>query len=345
MLLHAFQIADELDIMLWLLSKAALERNEILVKHIYYDIENNGLTSKENDMKWNYRFIEPPIVVYYVTTTDQYGNINVAPVSLGTHMGFGEGNGGGRVGYYTFSLVHTETGRGNDADTAWTTAPRDSSFNLDANGECVISYCTKRQMKEMRIAGCPIPTGIDEGEIAGFSYFKSEKVNPPCIADCPVNMEAKIVFSKVFGDVKLYVCKVVALHVDEYYDKLDKETAGHPGLILTDPIFEIYLEGDVLFGNRADDGQDTLRMKLATMGADTPFLQEPKNIGPRRKWLGTFTMWMKDELEQGNISENEYTEIMSLYCNWGKDMNPKTNGDTKKALTEWVKEIVWHRNP
>jgi flavin reductase (DIM6/NTAB) family NADH-FMN oxidoreductase RutF len=272
-----------------------LDKKEICMKHKYYDIENTNALYASGDAKCNYRFIEPPIIVYYVTTTDQYGNINVAPISLGTHMGFGDGNSGGLVGYCNFSLIHKATGRGEDAPTATMTAPRDTGYNLDQNGQCVISYATARQLKEMRITGCPVPTGIDEGEIAGFHYYPSVKVAPPCIDECPVNMEATVVFSKVFGHVKMYVCKIMALHVEEYYDKLDKDTRGHPGLILTHPLFEIYQEGDVFFGNDADDKRENLRMKLATMGPHTPLVQEPSDIG---------------------------------------------HGDTKKALTEWIKKIV-----
>ena len=313
------------------------------MKHIYYDIERDGVLGSDDKLPVNTRWIEPPTITYFVTTTDKYGNINVSPISLGTHMGFNATQQGGHVGYFSFSLVHVEN-TDSPEEMNRQLAVRDTENNLEYNRECVISYCTKHQMKEMRITGCPIPRGLDEGEIAGLTYFEAKKVAPPCIQECPVNMEAKVVHSKLFGVVKLYVCEVVALHVDEYFDKLDKQTTGHPGLILTEPIFEIVQEGELYFGNQADQTRGNFRMNMAAMGPDTPLLQEPANIGPRRKWIGTFTMWMEDELSLGNITQEEQTEIMTLYANWLADKNPASNGHTKQALTAWIKDIVWNRN-
>ena len=308
--------------------------------HIYYDLS----TARGSERRYNYRFIEPPIIIYYVNTVDEHGNVNIAPVSLGTHMGFCD-LGGVRVGLFSFSMVHGNTGRGDDVYTAWTTTPRDTTYNLDINKECVISYATQSQVAQMRVTGCPVPNGIDEGEIAGFRYFKAHKVKAPCIKECPVNMEATVLFSKVFcATIKMYVCAVRAIHVDEYYDKLDKETKGHPGLMITNPIFEMYMENDAHFGNDADDDKTNFRMNVAAMSADTPLYQEPANIGPKKTWLGTFEIWMRDECDLQNITQSEYDEIMLLYASWKTDKNPKTNGDTKKALTAWLKEIVWSRS-
>ena len=259
-------------------------------------------------------------------------------------MGFGEID-GKRVGLFSFSMVHGNFGRETEVDSAWTTTPRDTTYNLDNNGECVISYATQNQVKQMRITGCPVPNGIDEGEIAGFTYFKSNIVKPPCIKECPVNMEATVLFSRVFGkSPKMYVCAVKAIHVDEYYDKLDKSTKGHPGLMLTNPIFEMYMENDVHFDDKADDDKTTFRMNVASMSADTPLYQEPAEIGPKRKWLGTFEIWMRDEYDGGVITKAEYEEIMELFIGWKKNKDPQSNGDTKKALTKWLKEIVWTRS-
>lgn len=304
------------------------------MKHIIY----NFLEDKYGGKDFNYRFMEPPIIIYYITTMDEHGNMNVAPISLGTYMG---------DNYFSFSLVHGNTGRTKkDNLTAWQTMPKDTANNLDINGECVISYCTKSQIKEMRITGCPIPAGIDEGEIAGYTYYPSSNISVPSIKEIPVNMEARIVKSEVFGMVKLYVCQIVAVHVGEYYDELDKQNEQDPGLILTDPIFEIYQEDEKLSFLDIDEYNPdcNFRMNVASMNVDTPLVTEHADIGPRRRWLGTFEIWMQDEMTLGNISRTEYDDIMDLFECWKRDKNPKTNGKTKSALTSWIKTIIWERN-
>ena len=114
------------------------------MKHIYYDIEKNGLLGSRDNKPVNTRWIEPPIINYFVTTVDKYGNINVSPISLGTHMGFNETKQGGQVGYFSFSLVHVEN-TGSDEGMNRQLAVRDTEHNLEHNGECVISYCTRHQ--------------------------------------------------------------------------------------------------------------------------------------------------------------------------------------------------------
>ena len=85
-------------------------------------------------------------------------------------------------------------------------------------------------------------------------------------------------------------------------------------------------------------------MNVASMGADTPLFQEPAEIGPKQKWLGTFEIWMRDEYDLEVITKSEYEEIMILFSSWKSDKNPQTNGDTKKALTAWLKKIIWNRS-
>ncbi len=69
--------------------------------------------------------------------------------------------------------------------------PKDTANNLDTNGECVISYLTKSDMLQMRITGCPVPEGIDEGDIAGYTYYQSVNVSMgllnPSMVRCVMN--------------------------------------------------------------------------------------------------------------------------------------------------------------
>ena len=302
------------------------------MKHYFYDLTPSD---KKKNLPYdygeglNFRFMQTPLITYYVTTKDELGNINVAPVSLGTYL---------QGGYFAFSMIHGETIKQGEF-------PKDTTNNLDVNGECVISYCTKSQLLEMRITGCPMPTGIDEGEVAGYSYYPSAHVSAPCLKELPINMEAKVVYSQVFGIIKVFILKILAIHIDKHIDELDKKTASRPGMLLIDPLIEMYLENETenKFPNKINPDFN-FRLQMASINADTPVMSEHPDIGPKSTWVGTFEIWMHDELELGRINKNEHNEIMSLYENWKNDRNPETNSTTKKALTDWMKEIIWKRS-
>ncbi len=302
------------------------------MKHYFYDLTSDE--RKENlpydyGEGFNFRFMQTPLVAYYVTTKDEYGNINVAPISLGTYL---QGN------YFAFSMIHSENAKQGEF-------PKDTTKNLDLNGECVISYCPKGQLLEMRIACCPLPKGIDEGDVAGYTYYPSAYVSVPCLEQLPINMEAKVVYSKVHGIVKIYILKILATHVEKELDELDKKTPTRPGMLLIEPLIEMYLSNE--YKNNSLEKIDTekcFRLQMATLNADSPVMSEHPNVGTRRMWIGNFTIWMQDELDLGRINRVEYDEILKLYSKWEEDRNPDTNGIVKDALTNWMKEIIWKRS-
>jgi flavin reductase (DIM6/NTAB) family NADH-FMN oxidoreductase RutF len=69
--------------------------------------------------------------------------------------------------------------------------------------------------------------GVDKFERFGLTPLPAAIVKPPLIAECPLNIECKVLDIHVIGDHDLFTGEVVAVHVDE--DKLDAD-----GKILTD---------------------------------------------------------------------------------------------------------------
>ena len=310
-------------------------------------IPETNLQVKGSDTSFNYKFVEPPIIVYWVTTISKAGNVNMTPVSIGTFMGAGPKD-NGTVWYFTISLRCNKQGRtGESRYNGLDTAPRDAIYNLDETGECMISYCTSGMIDEVRISGLPIPRGISEMECAGLTPFKGLKIKPPGVAECPVNMEAKVVFSKVFTGWKLYVLEIDVIHIDEKLDREDREKNGRIGLASIDPIFELHLENDMTFEITEDlpyGREDTMkRLYFGTLDMKRPFLQEPYDIGPTRRWIGTFEIWMEDEAAKGKITETEKDEMIELKEKWLKNQDQKTNGKVYKELTSRIKEIIWER--
>ena len=59
----------------------------------------------------------------------------------------------------------------------------------------------------------------DKFEEAGLTPLKSNKIAPPIIKECPLNLECKLISVSTVGDHDLFLGEVVEMHVDS--DKLD----------------------------------------------------------------------------------------------------------------------------
>jgi hypothetical protein len=200
---------------------------------------------------------------------------------------------------------------------------------------------------QVRVSGLPIPRGISELECANLTPFKALRISPPGIAECPVNMEARVVFSKIFTGWKLYVLEIDVIHIEEKLDREDREKNGRIGLASIDPIFELHLENDMSFEISEDlpyGREDTIkRLYFGTLDKKRPLPQEPYDIGPTRRWIGTFEIWMEDEVTRGKITEAEKDEMIELKEKWLKNRDQKTNGKVYRELTDRIKNIIWDR--
>jgi flavin reductase (DIM6/NTAB) family NADH-FMN oxidoreductase RutF len=56
--------------------------------------------------------------------------------------------------------------------------------------------------------------GVDKFAEYGLTAMKSAEVVPPIIAECPVNLECKMLSVSVVGDHDLFLGEVVAMHID-----------------------------------------------------------------------------------------------------------------------------------
>ena len=315
----------------------------------YENYKGLNIGGPGNKEPLNYNFVEPPIIIYWVTTMSKSGNVNMTPASLGTFMGTGPSKSGkGSVYYFTISFrVKAHGRREKDKYNGMYISPRDAVLNLDEVPECVISYCKTSMVDQIRLSACPIPQGISELEVAGLTPFKCIGVRPPGIAECPVNLEAKVIFSKVFTDWKLYVFEIDVVHVDEKLVREDREKNGGVGLAAIDPIFELHIENDHVFEMSEEKpyGDETKikRFYFGRLDQSRPLLQEPYDIGPTSRLIGTFDIWMNDEEKNGKITKAEKDEILALKENWLANPDQKTNGQVYRKLTDMIKEIVWDR--
>lgn len=88
--------------------------------------------------------------------------------------------------------------------------------------EFTVNFPTVAMIDKMDLVGTISGrNGFDKFAEYGLTKVTSDVVNSPIIAECPVNLECKMLSVQEVGDHDLFLGEVVAMHVDG--DKLDAE--------------------------------------------------------------------------------------------------------------------------
>lgn len=287
------------------------------MEFVYYDLEG------EKRSGLNHRWVQPPQISYFVTTIDKFGNANVTPVTMGTSFG--------PPHYYVFCLSNLFVP---DWDGEYKPGIKQGYMNLKEVPECVISYYGHDLVRESWIAGMPIPKGINEMDVAGLTPLPSKKVAPPGIAECPVNMEAKVINTlKVGSRWTLYTCEIVAVSVNADFVARDKAEFEDCGVLGIDPVFEVKIA--------KGKTPETDGMRLYYNRMDFSRIERcPEDVGCDDDWIGSFEQWLTDEQKKGKLTESERLELLDLDARWSQDRNPATNGAVKQELTARLKKMV-----
>lgn len=257
---------------------------------------------------FSHRWIQPPVACYFVTSLDEHGNIDMAPITMGSAM-WGEPPNG--YWYFGFDVQNS----------------RQTQKNISLNKECVISYYSYKLFKESWIAGLPLPKGISEIDVAGLTELPSKKVKPSGVQECFSNLECKIVAEVPISNSTLFVAKVVGVSVNKEALEADMKRDKEPGMVMEDLMYEVSITGE------------PPRMNFMRMDRDTIYSNEG-DLGDDAKWLGTFESWMESEKRRGKVSDEEYRSIMALYANWSGNMDPAANAKTKQELTDALRHLV-----
>jgi len=281
----------------------------------YFDILN------DLEVNFNYRFIQPPQISYFVTTLDEFGNVNSTPVTLGTCNSANlPRNGKPAEFYYTFALRNKATTEAYDVNR-----PRDGFINLLKSDELVISYIGKHIIKESIITNLPLPRGISELDVAGLHTFTSTNVLVPSIVECPINIECKVVNRVQLGDYyMLYVCKAVGISVDK--ELIEKDMNGF-GVLNIKPLFEVNIS-ETESGNQRLNYGEMDYSKILTPGDD---------FGSFGDWVGTFEHFIDSEFLRKKITLEEKKLILDLAIQF---KNSRGNKEIKKRLTALIKKAV-----
>ena len=284
--------------------------------HTFYDLE-------QSDRGFNYRWVQPPQIAYLVATVDAHGNNNITPVTLGTCVGVNSlPNPTASNYYFAFSVGSRDV---EDIPV------RGAYENLERNPECVICFPGSELLQHVWIMGLPIPAGIDETEVAGLTPLKSNRVRPAGIAECPVNIEAKVSASYPAGEhYTLYLCQVVGVSVEQSILEKDAANPLHYGILAIDPLFETAI---------AAQGDKPPRLYFGKIDVDN-LIRTSDDIGAADKWMGTFEEWLEAERGRGKMGDDEKAALLKLYRRWADNPDPECNGDIKRSLTAKLAALV-----
>ena len=91
----------------------------------------------------------------------------------------------------------------------------DTARNIQGVGtECVVALPTRNQVRETWYTALPIPRGISEGDVAGFTMLPSRSVSVPGVAECPVNLECRVELIKDWRTHWAVFLRVVGASID-----------------------------------------------------------------------------------------------------------------------------------
>ena len=128
-----------------------------------------------------------------------------------------------------FVSVCSEGGANNILTIAWTgvicsnppmvsisVRPTRHSYNmLIETGEFVINIPTSNQVRQLDYCGVVSGSEVDKFSACKFTLAKGRKVKAPLIAECPVNLECKILKRDELGSHTMFLAEIVDVHVSK----------------------------------------------------------------------------------------------------------------------------------
>jgi flavin reductase (DIM6/NTAB) family NADH-FMN oxidoreductase RutF len=87
---------------------------------------------------------------------------------------------------------------------------------ISRSGEYVVNMPTTQIMEEVDRCGTASGRKVDKFSEFGLTPVPATVVKPPLIAECPVNLECRVMGIEEIGDHDMFKGEVVAAHVDDY---------------------------------------------------------------------------------------------------------------------------------
>ncbi len=86
---------------------------------------------------------------------------------------------------------------------------------LEKTGEFVLSFPNKNMGKEVYFCGTHSGKDTDKLKETGLKTRPAKFIRPPLLAECPINLECKVVNSLRTGDHTIFVGRILAAYVEK----------------------------------------------------------------------------------------------------------------------------------
>ncbi|ORX44830.1 hypothetical protein BCR36DRAFT_585951 [Piromyces finnis] len=144
-----------------------------------------------------------------ISTVSAEGVTNVAPYALCTCISFNP------------PIISLTVGRKPNGK-------KDTEINIDETNEFSVNIVTESCLASTMAAAGEFPHNVSEFEKVGFTKKDSTVIKAPLVAQCPVNMECKVISRTPFTDKEgnetciVYNAEVAKIHIlDSIYDNSD----------------------------------------------------------------------------------------------------------------------------
>ncbi len=154
-----------------------------------------------------------PRPIAFASTIDAQGNVNLAPFSFFNVFGANPP-----------ILVFSPSRSGRDNST------KNTLDNVLEVPETTINIVDYKMVQQMSLASTAYEKGVNEFTKAGLTELTSETVQPPRVAESPVQFECKVIEVKPLGTQggagNLVICEILKIHIKE--EVLDTNGAIDP---------------------------------------------------------------------------------------------------------------------
>ena len=158
----------------------------------------------------------------------------------------------------------------------------------------------------------------------------SRQVKPPSVAECPVNMECRVVQS---------------IQLDGYYPALRVQGSwaspwrSHMSTAMRPTGMWAYTPSTRCSRFRST-GTTPSQARLIYGRMDPDKLhRSPGDFGCKADWVGSFETWIGDEAERGKIDDHEREQILAWGRLWEANRDPVTNAVVKRKLTVALRKL------
>ena len=90
---------------------------------------------------------------------------------------------------------------------------------ISATREYVVNLPTAAMVRTVDLCGTMSGRNVDKFDVLPLTPVPAEHVRPPLIAECPVNIECRVIGIQEIGDHDLFLGEALAMHIAE--DALD----------------------------------------------------------------------------------------------------------------------------